>query len=176
MLNDLTAEMLSEALGPDELALMLVEAARIDADCHDPRSGFVELLKSIRETRQGFDYRLAADTCNGLTAAVWMTGRQRERLAQFGDVLFFDGTHKSNTHDFILFLPTVLDEEKHAHRVAAAVCESENAEAATWIVERMQEMYPLWDANVYRTTFTDSGLGTEWVRRALPGMFSIHVR
>ena len=79
-----------------------------------------------------------------MLAAVWMTGTQQKRLTLFGDVLQFDAAFTATKEQFRLFLPTILDQNRRARRVAGAMGEGETAVICAWILRSMKEMCPSW--------------------------------
>ena len=60
-----------------------------------------------------------------MTAACWITPRQKERLLEYGDVVFLDFVEGTNAEKFSACLPSCLNGDKHVYRVAQAVAELE---------------------------------------------------
>lgn len=115
-------------------------------------------MVQLKQHNEGFDYRIQVSNTNQMTAAVWMTARQKKRLQIYGDVLFLDGTESTNAERFCLFLPTILNSEKKIYRVAAAVCEIECNNAFKFILSSMVDMCPGWCTNSL-TIFKDGKIG-----------------
>ena len=61
-----------------------------------------------------------------MSACVWMTNRQRQRVLEMGDVLFFDGVAGCNDADFPCFMISALDAYGHVRCLAYALGDSVN--------------------------------------------------
>jgi hypothetical protein len=69
-------------------------------------------LQRLQESHHGFWFDFWRDSNKNLTAVVWQTVRQRERMRAYGQLFFWDGTcstNKVNTHGMPLVYLIELD-------------------------------------------------------------------
>ena len=109
---------------PDSFNLF-VEAVSYSKNLIKVRPEFSPQLVQLKAKWQGFDFRLQTNSTNQLTAACWITPRHKERLKEFGDVIFLDFVEGTNAEKFSACLPSCLNDEKRIYRVAYAVTELE---------------------------------------------------
>lgn len=95
MPTDLSFEAATKDLSTDEFDQVFGEMLPSMAEAENA-SLLVLTLNKLRKLNSGFWYKLWTDSNNTLTGAVWQTARQRERLAAFGQTIFYDATCSTN--------------------------------------------------------------------------------
>ena len=89
----------SESHDPESFNLF-VEAVSNSKIQLKVRPEFCPQLVQLKAKWQGFDYRIPTNSTNQLTAACWITIRQKERFKDFGDVIFLDFVEGTNAEKF----------------------------------------------------------------------------
>ena len=115
-----------------------------------------------------------------------MTPNQKERLARYGQLIFFDGKARVNDvskHDclpcaheqrsFSIFAPTVSDENGNVWSVMYSLMESEKSnDALAWVLQQLRSFGGTSFVATLRTIFSDKGLDENIVSE----VFGVHVK
>jgi hypothetical protein len=92
---DVTFDKATESLSMSEFEQVFGEMLFGMANAEDA-SLLVQTLQRLTKTIPGFWFQVWQDSHCTLTGAVWQTPRQKERLAAFGQTIFFDATCSTN--------------------------------------------------------------------------------
>ena len=132
----------------------------------DEGMALVDTLERLKIEMPGFAYRYAKNGFE-LSAVFWMFPEQRYDLLAWGRVMFVDGTHGTNYHDWPLFTPCVMNSDNHVRPIGYALVDSECGLAQSWFLEQILNIEPDF-ISVYDVFFTDDKLPASSITSVFP--------
>ena len=108
----------------------------------------------MKTTLTGFDFRIRLNADKLPIGIVWMTYTMRQRLLQFGDVLFLDAQKRQYNKICRPYIgPTIKTSENTIRVIAESVVITEEISTYEWILRSIAEMEPKWELNKIRIIF-----------------------
>ena len=114
------------------------------------------LLKDLRHNLTGFDFRIRLNNDKLPVGLVWVTYTMRQRLLQYGDIIFLDAQKRQyNKLCWPYIGPTIRTNENTNRVIAESVVISEDIDTYVWILQSIQDMEPKWNVKNVRLIFAD---------------------
>ena len=121
----------------------------------DKSAKIINILKQLKTKYPGFEYRIATDCHNVLTAWMFLTAEMRTLAELYGQVLFLDAKLSGvSVVDWPYFGFGVVDEENHQHIICHGLTFSESNDAYGWMLKATTDIVPALK-NITRLTFSD---------------------